>query len=242
MRYFFVTCAGLDVISLKIMQYYTDMLLKRQFKGFTVTETLPEKFKGDETLFNDNNIKKIYQILEENRKEISYVTGNSKQCFISDKTTLFIDFQNFEELEDWGYFFSKCGSDNIKTVLLKSSPFLKIPFLVKNNANNPDLIEEEMQYLFEDTLEVVQYLNKFDEVITLEDFLEGKIFGGSILKYNTVLEMTSIISKEWFTSNLDLIKYAFNILSSKFSTSQLLQLGYNKPTFEEFKSLFCNNI
>ena len=238
MKYLFVACADLDIIVRKITMFYTCLLLKKQFGGFTVTENLMETLKGDDSYFNDDTCIKMSKILKETAKEIYYVKDDTAGIFSRNEAVCVIDIKKVSSRDECSRLFSKCKSNDIKIFFLKASPFLEIPFLVKDFFCDIDNIKNEIQYCYEDMLDILPFLDCFDEIITLEDFLDGKILDGSTLKYNSVLEMTNRLSKEWFESNLDLIKDGFNFLSSKSTTSQLNLLGYNKPTFEEFKGLF----
>ena len=238
MKYLFVASADLDIIVRKITMFYTCLLLKKQFSGFTVTENLMETLKGDDSYFNDDTCIKMSKILKETAKEIYYEKDDTEDIFSRDETVCVIDIKKFSSRDECSKLFSKCKSNDIKIFFLKASPFLEIPFLVKDFFGDLDNIKNEIQYCYEDMLDILPFLDCFDEIITLEDFLDGKILDGSTLKYNSVLEMTNRLSKEWFESNLDLVKDGFNFLSSKSTTSQLNSLGYNKPTFEEFKGLF----
>ena len=238
MKYLFVASADLDIIVRKITMFYTCLLLKKQFGGFTVTENLMETLKGDDSYFNDDTCIKMSKILKETAKEIYYVKDDTADIFSRNEAVCVIDIKKVSSRDECSRLFSKCKSNDIKIFFLKASPFLEIPFLVKDFFGDLDNIKNEIQYCYEDMLDILPFLDCFDEIITLEDFLDGKILDGSTLKYNSVLEMTNRLSKEWFESNLDLVKDGFNFLISKSTTSQLNTLGYNKPTFEEFKGLF----
>ena len=238
MKYLFVAYTDLDIIVRKIVMFYTCLLLKKQFSGFTVTENLMETFKGDDSYFNDDIRIKMSKILEENAKEIYFEQDNTENVFSRDEAVCVIDIEKISTRDEWRRLFSKCKSNDIKIFFLKASPFLEIPFMVKYFFGDLDKIKNEIQYCYEDMLDILPFLDCFDEIITLEDFLNGEILDGFTLKYNSVLEMTNRLSKEWFDSNLDLVKEGFNFLSSKSTTSQLNSMGYNKPTFEEFKGLF----